>query len=306
MERVIVFHPGALGDVILTFPFLFSLHKKKVYIILYTQSWLLELSKSFNFINEWHSLETGGIHRLYSNDFNPSEFLKFKNATRIIALFKNEPALLNNLSKLNVPYVCESFIPDDKFKKHITFYLEGIFRVQPDYQFISERHSQKKGPVVIHPGSGNRLKNWGIANFLKLADRLIQMGKKPIFVSGPAEAEHKELFKNKNYEIFSGGLNEVFKLLQKARLFIGNDSGITHLSAVSGTQTLAIFGASNDLIWKPIGSHVRVIKKISLPECSPCITRNKIIKCNSNSKCIPGYDEVYSLVARILSEKNER
>jgi ADP-heptose:LPS heptosyltransferase len=42
-------------------------------------------------------------------------------------------------------------------------------------------------------------------------------------------------------------------------LYIGNDSGITHLAAAVGTPVLALFGpASDPAVWVPRGEHVRV------------------------------------------------
>ena len=46
--------------------------------------------------------------------------------------------------------------------------------------------------------------------------------------------------------------------LAKARLYIGNDSGITHLAAAVGTPVLALFGPTDPEVWAPRGQHVRV------------------------------------------------
>lgn len=306
MERVLIFHPGALGDVILSLPFLFSIHKKNAHITLYTQSWLVELSSCFDFVNEWHSIESGGIHKLFSVDFNQNELKWLKNYSKIIALFKKNTVINSNLAKLNLPFVCESFIPDNEYRNHVSFHLSKIFGTSPDYQFIPDTTPEKSGPVIIHPGSGHKLKNWGIENFLQLAQELKNMKKRVLFLLGPAESQYSEILKNSGLDCFSVGLREVYKLLQDAFCFIGNDSGITHLSAVAGTQTLAIFGASDERVWRPIGKAIRVIVRSgTLPPCSSCITRNKIVECYSNNRCMPGYDEVFSAVLKILDDKNE-
>jgi ADP-heptose:LPS heptosyltransferase len=41
-------------------------------------------------------------------------------------------------------------------------------------------------------------------------------------------------------------------------MYIGNDSGITHLAAAVGTPVLALFGPTNPEVWAPRGPHVRV------------------------------------------------
>jgi ADP-heptose:LPS heptosyltransferase len=44
-----------------------------------------------------------------------------------------------------------------------------------------------------------------------------------------------------------------------ARLYIGNDSGVTHLAAALGVPTIAIFGATSPGTWAPRGENVTVL-----------------------------------------------
>jgi ADP-heptose:LPS heptosyltransferase len=53
-------------------------------------------------------------------------------------------------------------------------------------------------------------------------------------------------------------LYELARWLAGARLYVGNDSGITHLAAAVGTPVLALFGPSDPGIWAPRGENVRV------------------------------------------------
>ena len=53
-------------------------------------------------------------------------------------------------------------------------------------------------------------------------------------------------------------LYELACWLAQASLYIGNDSGITHLAAAVGTPVLAIFGPSDPTVWAPRGPHVRI------------------------------------------------
>ena len=55
-------------------------------------------------------------------------------------------------------------------------------------------------------------------------------------------------------------LYELACWLASARLYIGNDSGITHLAAAVGTPVLALFGPTDPAIWAPRGPHVRVLR----------------------------------------------
>ena len=51
-----------------------------------------------------------------------------------------------------------------------------------------------------------------------------------------------------------------FAALRRARLFIGNDNGFSQLAAAAGVPTLALFGPSDDRIWRPWGENVRVVR----------------------------------------------
>jgi ADP-heptose:LPS heptosyltransferase len=51
-----------------------------------------------------------------------------------------------------------------------------------------------------------------------------------------------------------------FAALKRARLFIGNDTGLAQLAAAAGAPTLALFGPSDDRIWRPWGEDVRVVR----------------------------------------------
>ena len=48
--------------------------------------------------------------------------------------------------------------------------------------------------------------------------------------------------------------------LSQAALFVGHDSGVTHLAAAAGIPTVALFGPTDPTIWAPNGNHVIVIK----------------------------------------------
>ena len=51
-----------------------------------------------------------------------------------------------------------------------------------------------------------------------------------------------------------------YACLSRARLYIGNDSGLMHLAAAAGTPTLALFGPSDERLYGPWGAHVRALR----------------------------------------------
>jgi ADP-heptose:LPS heptosyltransferase len=51
-----------------------------------------------------------------------------------------------------------------------------------------------------------------------------------------------------------------YACLKRARLFVGNDSGLMHMAAAAGTPTLGLFGPSDDRLYAPWGEHARVAR----------------------------------------------
>jgi len=102
--------------------------------------------------------------------------------------------------------------------------------------------------AAIHPFSGSPRKNWPLDRYREIAQRL-QM---PVqWCAGPEESLHDAVRMDNLWDLACW--------LAAARLYIGNDSGITHLAAAVGTPSVAIFGPTDPAIWAPRGDNVRVI-----------------------------------------------
>jgi ADP-heptose:LPS heptosyltransferase len=112
-------------------------------------------------------------------------------------------------------------------------------------------------PVVLHPGSGSEKKNWPYERFLDLSRWLMDRGEKVAWVLGPAEGQIRIPRGHMSWRALP--LQELASRLAHCRLFVGNDSGVTHLSAAAGCPTVALFGDSDPRIWSPRGKRVTVI-----------------------------------------------
>jgi hypothetical protein len=102
--------------------------------------------------------------------------------------------------------------------------------------------------VAIHPFSGSAKKNWPLDRFRELARRLDA----PVrWCAGPEEPLEDA--------VRFGDLYDLASWLASARLYIGNDSGITHLAAAVGTPVIALFGPTDPAIWAPRGKSISVV-----------------------------------------------
>jgi heptosyltransferase-3 len=106
------------------------------------------------------------------------------------------------------------------------------------------------GYAVIHPFSGSVRKNWPLERYRELARALV--ARMPVrWCVGPEDALEDA--------VRIADLYELACWLVGARIYIGNDSGITHLAAAAGAPVVALFGPTDPTMWAPRGERVRVV-----------------------------------------------
>jgi heptosyltransferase-3 len=120
------------------------------------------------------------------------------------------------------------------------------------------------GPVVVHPGSGGRDKRWPPERFASLMDHLRGIGRPAVLLLGEAEREWMEpalldQWRRKHDVAEPDSLLELSRQISRASLYVGNDSGPTHLAAGLGVPTVALFGPTDPRVWRPWGPAVAVI-----------------------------------------------
>jgi ADP-heptose:LPS heptosyltransferase len=120
---------------------------------------------------------------------------------------------------------------------------------------------EKRPFIAVHPFSGSPKKNW--QHYEELASRL------PLPVEwciGPEQEWHEA----HRFE----SLWDVARWLASARLYIGNDSGITHLAAAVGVPTVAIFRVTDPRVWAPRGrGRVEVLHEPVVADVLSAVTR---------------------------------
>ncbi len=124
-------------------------------------------------------------------------------------------------------------------------------------------HGRGQG-FIIHPGSGSPGKNWPAGHYRTVAESVLCEGKMPVrILLGPAEEDQRPFWQSASGARFTvqkdRSLEEVSHSLAESSLYLGNDSGITHLAASLGVPTLALFGPTDPLLWAPRGPRVRIL-----------------------------------------------
>ena len=158
-----------------------------------------------------------------------------------------------------LPEVCDTFSGDSKFERIFSENkIEGETRL-----------------AVIHPFSGTTAKNWISGRFIQLADTLAQeYGVLPVFIGSKADyqaaGEMVRACKTKACNVAGVvSLGSLCALFKKAKLFVGVDSGPSHIAAYSGIPTAVLYsGTNNAFSWAPKGNNVAVIQ--SQVACGGC------------------------------------
>lgn len=122
--------------------------------------------------------------------------------------------------------------------------------VQPPYLVINPAGGRNPGMVMD-------AKRWLPINFAVLADRLAaRLGTRIVLLAGPGDAPIVQAVQaalQTAAVAFIGELSfgEIAALAHPARLYIGNDTGLTHFAAAAGAPTVMILGPSDPVRYAP-------------------------------------------------------
>ncbi|HLA79426.1 MAG TPA: glycosyltransferase family 9 protein [Vicinamibacteria bacterium] len=116
------------------------------------------------------------------------------------------------------------------------------------------------GFLALHPGSGSPRKNWPAEAFAAAAQALTA-GRPWLLVEGPADQAAAAALRSPNSVSAQALPPRVLgAILAQAGLFLGNDSGVSHLAAAWGAPTLALFGPTDPAVWGPVGPRVATLR----------------------------------------------
>jgi heptosyltransferase III len=255
MRRLII-RPGAIGDCILSLPALEHLTAN------YTEVWVPSaVVLLIRFANIVRPLSSTGLDLVGVGDLPmPAQLAeKLRSFDSIVTWYgSSRPDFRDAVLATGVPCRFHAALPPANYPGHATdFFAEQVgagFGLAPRIEIPP---CAARDAIVIHPFSGSRRKNWPLQRFRDLASRL------PCAVEWSAGPE-EQLDSAVHFE----SLADVASWLQGARLYIGNDSGITHLAAASGVRTLALFGPTAPQTWAPRGKNVQVLHTNPLSELS--------------------------------------
>jgi hypothetical protein len=123
----------------------------------------------------------------------------------------------------------------------------------------------EKPYAAIHLGSGSSRKGWPVVNFAQVVSWLRERGDiLPLFITGPAEERDlprlvEEIGIPPKHHFHCVSLPLLAAILKDAYLYLGSDSGISHLAGATGVATFVVFGPTEPEVWSPLGRRVRIL-----------------------------------------------
>lgn len=251
MRRLLI-RPGGIGDVIVSLPALESLRAS------YTEVWVptavVPLVQGAGGVD---SIAATGLDSLGIPDRKPPRALldRLAGFDSIVSWYgAARDEFSAAVDALRFPFHFFPALPQANGTVHaVDWYLEqarGIGGREVAAVPRIECAGERRDFAVIHPFSGSARKNWPLARFQELAKTL--HAQLPVaWCKGPEEALDGAVRFDDLYQLACW--------LATARLYVGNDSGITHLAAAVGTPVVALFGNSNPAVWAPRGPRVRIV-----------------------------------------------
>jgi len=129
-----------------------------------------------------------------------------------------------------------------------------------------------RGPILALAPAANWIgKTWPLERFAQVAIQLLGPGgpleNGRLMVLGAPEDRHvidslRHLVLKERLIDLVGRVDllTAYACLKRARLFLGNDSGLMHLAAAAGAPTVGLFGPSDERLYAPWGEATRVVR----------------------------------------------
>jgi ADP-heptose:LPS heptosyltransferase len=280
-RNILVFHQGALGDFVITWPLALGLAR------VFAQSRLFYVTAGQKGALAENALRVesadveAGWHQLYSSEPKlpePAARL-LDGAQQIISFVGGSDDLWAKNVRSIAPeahLVTLATTPAENFRGHITDFLAEQLKPWPVIEAAMSQMLRSigarglgatpspQGPVVLHPGAGSGKKCWPVEHFIELAGRLRQRGRRVQAILGEVELEQWPAERIRAMEaccevVRPSRLVDLLAIISGASAFVGNDSGPGHLAGIVGVPTVSIFGPKDPVRWRPLGPNVHVL-----------------------------------------------
>ncbi|MDH4080683.1 MAG: glycosyltransferase family 9 protein [Nitrospira sp.] len=291
-RNVVVIHPGTLGDVLLAVPAIKRVASRfpQHHLLLIARGPISRLLAECHVVDEWIATESQVCSGLFTGFGEQSVELRSSLERCDVAVAWTvdvDGSLVNLLREYGVRkiWIQSPFSPALRRTHQRDRFLETIEEGSPtglgEDVLDSPDHLIEEGRiclakkgitkgrslVLIHPGSGSIHKCLGPEKWAHIIQQLQYREMSPVVLEGPADQDAVEsvlsLLSTQPPVLRDLSLSLLVGVLVQADLYVGNDSGVTHLAAIVGVRTAAVFGPTDPHRWAPSGRHVTILRGAS-------------------------------------------
>lgn len=291
LPRVVVLFPGSLGDFLCVLPAIDAIKdlvpQEKLEVVVRGEA--LELARRLPYIDRATSLERGLFAQLFSSAGKISQEISqfFSAVTAVFSWYGHtRPEVTANLNRVLPGRVRSFAFFTGQEECHATAYylrcagmkalrcpsvtLDEAARQWLDHYWERQAWQPPSRVLVIHPGSGGQQKRWAPEGFLQIARwwQECRSGKVLILL-GPAEERETESWWQVGEVENRLSLWQVTALISRADLYLGNDSGVSHLAGAVGARGAVVFGPTHPQQWRPLGGALSVIQNVLYRKALP-------------------------------------
>ena len=280
--RTLVLFPGSLGDFLCLLPALMELAGSTPdgVVEVVARGELLGMIQRLPFVCQAFSLDSGIFAQLFSPlGASAEQGLRFSfPVSEIFSWFGHaHPEVRMNLNRIAPGRIRSfAFFTGQEDCHASAYYLRcvGTKELRGPSLLLGEEERQwldrywrlhdwppSSRVLIIHPSSGGQKKRWATEGFVQICHWWQQQKKgKVLILLGPAEEEEAESWRQTGGQIERNlSLLQVAALLSRADLYLGNDSGISHLAGAVGVRGVVLFGPTRPQQWRPLGGSLSVL-----------------------------------------------
>lgn len=283
--RILVIRGGAIGDFILTLPAIGLLRENfpAAHLEILGYKHIIALAEGRFYAEATRSIEYAPMAAFFTPGAELAQELVdyFGSFQQIVSyLYDPNGYFEANLRRAGAKNILAAYSKIDD-SDHATVQLarplqslalyleERAARVHPtddDRAFAQRFLGEKETRIVaLHPGSGSSRKNWSAEKWAAVARALLDRDPwlELLVIGGEADDEQLAAFQRAFDRPFHVArdlpLPHLAAVVERCALFLGHDSGISHLAAAVGTPCVLLFGPTDPAVWAPAGENVRVL-----------------------------------------------
>ncbi len=276
-NRALVIRGGALGDFLLTLPVLHALREARpdarVEVLAYPG--IASLAVAGGLADASRSIEYGPLAGFFTNGGTLDSGLRqyFASFDAVVSyLYDPDKFFADNLHAAGVQNLVEGPPRPLPTSHAIDQLASPLARLGIPLAGRAVRLNLAPAPsgspdFALHPGSGSPAKNWPAARWHALAEALLTEfpSARLAVIGGETDADAlgamRGLEDDPRVDFLENlALDDLAARLSGVRLYIGHDTGISHLAAVAGAPSLLLFGPTDPGVWAPPHDHVRVLR----------------------------------------------